>query len=109
VIHHPASGDLSCEAGQDYIRTLLTRRYAEMLEMNKISGWSMAEHHAYLQEFEARLTTPLETPSTKDLIPVSGPSPKGPQSPLWLLALGFGLIAAAFGLRLFLRKFSFNR
>lgn len=55
ILTHPAQGDLSCSAGQDYLEELYYRRQRELDEMNALTGWDTAKHARYVGEVRDRI------------------------------------------------------
>jgi hypothetical protein len=47
VIHYPAQGDLSCEAGKAYRETLTNRKTRELHELSALTGWPVYEYQSY--------------------------------------------------------------
>ena len=43
VLRHKATGDLSCQAGQNYLKQLYKRQEKEAATLASLTGWSMAE------------------------------------------------------------------
>jgi hypothetical protein len=66
VITHPASGDFSCDAGQNYLRDLEKRRKKEMNELTALTGWDNKYGDNYVKEFSNQIkeeSTPFVSPS----------------------------------------------
>jgi Na+-transporting NADH:ubiquinone oxidoreductase subunit NqrB len=71
VIHYPATGDLSCEAGQQYLQNLGMRKQRELQELYALTGWHRRDFSEYLRKSdfvpaqpdktEKGETTPLST------------------------------------------------
>jgi len=51
VIHHPAYGDLSCDAGQDYLDELRVRRKLEVDELKALTGWEKNNSFYYINQY----------------------------------------------------------
>jgi hypothetical protein len=51
ILTHPAQGDLSCDAGQSYLRDLTHRRKREVDELASLTGWRKAEYYKYIYQF----------------------------------------------------------
>lgn len=51
VIHHPATGDLSCEEGQYYLKDLVKRREKELHELARLTGWSVMKYKDYVSTY----------------------------------------------------------
>jgi hypothetical protein len=96
VLTNPASGDLSCASGQDYLEELYYRRHRELDELQALTGWDITKRQGYLKEVRDRL--PPERRNglpewTLPLDPGDGGN-AGPGSPdvQWTFALGSLLI-----------------
>ncbi len=50
VIHYPASGDLSCDAGKQYLQDLSLRKQRELQELRALTGWSRPDFMRYLKK-----------------------------------------------------------
>jgi hypothetical protein len=48
VIHHPVQGELNCEEGKEYKKTLRMRKQNELHELAALTGWSTSKWHGYL-------------------------------------------------------------
>ncbi len=55
VIHHPATGDLSCEGAEDYYTTVLHRREKELQNLAALTGWSTDRYSHYTSEYLRKL------------------------------------------------------
>jgi hypothetical protein len=51
VITHPASGDFSCEKGQQYLRKLASKRRGEVNELYALTGWNVEKYKTYIYEY----------------------------------------------------------
>lgn len=51
VLHHPATGDLSCGEGQEYLGKLTRRRHNEVQNLASLTGWSTAPYQEYIREY----------------------------------------------------------
>ena len=77
VLNHPATGDLSCEAGQDYLEDLYYRRARELDEMHALSGWDISRHGDYLADVRRKMT-----PERRNALePIALPGGNGPEGP----------------------------
>ncbi len=107
IITHPASGNFSCDAGQDYLETLVQRRQTEIDELEALAGWTSNKYQYYIYEYAKYMNDPKHDKG--NLIP---PTPITPQNPndglgngganvLWemLLYLFVGLIGTTIGIR----------
>lgn len=95
ILTHPAQGDLSCEAGQEYLEDLVYRRKKELDELAALTGWDVSMNRGYVREFEKQLIK-----EEKNSIPPVLPSGPG-TGPLGLLGL-IAVQAAALVLLIFL-------
>lgn len=50
IVRHPATGDLSCEEGQKYLKELRMRKKKELDELAALTGWSWSRYKWYLGE-----------------------------------------------------------
>ncbi len=55
ILTHPAQGDLSCDAGQDYLETLYNKRNREIDEVYALAGWNRDGSDGYLNEFSSQM------------------------------------------------------
>ena len=55
IITHPANGDLTCDAGQDYLHSLVNRRQRELSEMEALTGWSASGYPYYVKKYKKQL------------------------------------------------------
>lgn len=55
ILTHPASGDFSCDAGQEYLRDLQNRRRKEIDELIALTDWNARHSYNYINEFSNRL------------------------------------------------------
>jgi hypothetical protein len=51
ILTHPAQGDLSCEAGQSYLKDLTNRRKREVDELTALAGWRKADYYKYIYHY----------------------------------------------------------
>lgn len=52
IMRHPAKGDLTCTAGQNYLQTLHDRRVQEVKNLAELTNWSIAEYQGYIREYD---------------------------------------------------------
>lgn len=50
VIHHPATGDLSCSEGQNYLSELRARKRVELINLAKLTGWKTSQFLPYYNQ-----------------------------------------------------------
>ncbi|MEL6255387.1 MAG: DUF2330 domain-containing protein [Bacteroidota bacterium] len=55
IMRHPAEGDLSCSAGQNYLQTLHDRRVQEVKNLAQLTDWSIAEYQGYIREYDKKM------------------------------------------------------
>lgn len=48
IVRHPATGDLSCDAGKKYLKELRMRKKKELDELTALTGWSWSRYSWYL-------------------------------------------------------------
>lgn len=60
VIHHPATGDLSCAEGQNYLNELKTRKRNELSNLAKLTGWKTNQFGAYYYQHQFNPKTILQ-------------------------------------------------
>lgn len=87
VIHHPATGDLSCDAGKQYLKDLENRRKMEVDELRALTGWDKKKYQYYIEQYSEEengstpIGTTIDTPNT----------PSGPSAPFqminWIIML----------------------
>lgn len=51
IITHPAKGELSCSAGQDYLYNLQMKRNKELQELAALTGWDVSKYGYYANEY----------------------------------------------------------
>jgi len=93
VLTNPATGDLSCASGQDYLEELYYRRHRELEELQALTGWDITKRQGYLKEVGDRLPPERRNSLpewTLPLGPNDGGGGTGPGTPgtQWPLALG---------------------
>jgi len=52
---YPASGDFTCDAGQDYLYELNNRRKKEVDELAALTGWNTSTGASYIREYNKYL------------------------------------------------------
>ncbi len=82
ILRHPAQGDLSCDAGQDYLEELVYRRKKELDELAALTGWDVSMNRNYVRKYEKE----LQKKEKQNSIPLALPIGPG-NGPLGLLAL----------------------
>ncbi len=92
VLTNPATGDLSCASGQDYLEELYYRRHRELEELQALTGWDITKRQGYLKEVGDRLPPERRNSLPEWTLPLgpndgggTGPGTPGTQ---WPLALG---------------------
>ena len=96
VLTHPATGDLSCPEGQEYLEGLFYRRQRELQEMNALAGWDMAKRQYYVNEVRDLLSPERRNGLDLTVVPDGGDDGPGapPRMPFALLwAAGLMLLA----------------
>lgn len=51
IITHPAKGEFSCSAGQDYLYNLEMKRSKELQELAALTGWDVSKYGYYTSEY----------------------------------------------------------
>jgi len=99
ILTHPASGDLSCEQGQNYLSDLYNRRKREIDEVYALAGWNYNTlATGYLNEIVGQMKEKPQQDQKNEFIPTlpDSPSPDGNSSnplPGILIILSMLLIA----------------
>ena len=55
VLTHPATGDLTCDEGQNYLRNLVYRRQNELDELASLTGWNVSGFDWYVKRYSMHL------------------------------------------------------
>lgn len=55
VMHHPATGDLSCDAGVKYKENLTNRRTKELSELAALTDWNVSKYTKYVSDGSGRI------------------------------------------------------
>ena len=84
VVTNPASGDMSCSAGQDYLRDLEHRRKREVDELAALTGWKNARYASYIYEYSDR----IHEPERNEGLPFIPWSTGGPAAGAIIILLG---------------------
>ncbi|MCH2215624.1 MAG: DUF2330 domain-containing protein [Flavobacteriales bacterium] len=69
VITHPAKGDLTCSAGQEYIRKLESLRSMEVSELSALAGWKNPNYLDYITEYSQRSQSDKFAPNKNNFFP----------------------------------------
>lgn len=85
ILTHPATGDLSCDAGQDYLEDLVYRRKKELDELAALTGWDVSMNRDYVRDYEKQLNKQEKKNNLPPLLP-TGPN-SGPWGLLGLIAV----------------------
>lgn len=94
ILTHPAQGDLTCAAGQDYLEELYYRRVREMDELYALTGWDLSANRDYMNEVRGKLSP--ERRNTLDVLPVPSGGDGG-SSNGWKLVLAVSAVLAGLG------------
>jgi hypothetical protein len=97
ILTHPATGDLSCNAGQDYLQDLFYRRTREMDELYALTGWDLSKERNYMNEVKGRMTPERRNGMELPYFPTGGDGGNGPNGPV---AFILGLLALLIGSQL---------
>ncbi|NNC83723.1 MAG: DUF2330 domain-containing protein, partial [Flavobacteriales bacterium] len=86
IITNPATGDMSCQQGQDYLRDLEFRRKREVDELAALTGWNDPRYARYIYEYSDRIHEPNRG-SMIPFVPAPGDS-NGPGGGSWQAIVG---------------------
>lgn len=88
ILTHPASGEFSCQEGQEYLTELRNRRMKEVDELITLTDWEGQHAYNYIHEYSNRIK------KDRNDAPVVIPFIQGGKGPLSLLML-FALLSLA--------------
>lgn len=94
ILTHPATGDLSCNAGQDYLEDLFYRRTREMDELYALTGWDLSKERNYMNEVKGKMNPTRRNGLDVPYIPSNGNGGNGLNGPM---AFVLGLLALLLG------------
>lgn len=94
ILTHPAQGDLTCQAGQDYLEELYYRRVREMDELYALTGWDLSTNRDYMNEVRGKLSP--QRRNGLDIVPIPGDGDGG-NGTGWKLVLGISAVLAGLG------------
>lgn len=69
VMTYPPSGDLSCEAGQNYILELYTKRKKEVDELAALTGWNEKDGEDYINAFNSQIVPSKSEEKKNEFLP----------------------------------------
>jgi hypothetical protein len=69
IMTYPAQGDLSCDAGQNYLSDLYNRRKKEIDEVSALTGWSDDGSSNYLNEYNSQMKSKPEEIKKNEFAP----------------------------------------
>ena len=98
ILTNPATGDLSCEAGQKYCAQMVKKRANELETLHELASWNTSQYKAYVQEFYNKLDDPRllydvdDSDNKNEIFPVFNDNHKDPGLGLKLLILASILI-----------------
>lgn len=52
IMRHPANGDFSCSAGQEYLTSLHNRRIEEVKNLATLTNWDISAYGNYVKEYD---------------------------------------------------------
>lgn len=55
IMTHVASGNLSCDAGQEYLYGVVDRTKRELDELAVLTGWDTQKYNWYVQQYESKI------------------------------------------------------
>ncbi|MFP5470005.1 MAG: DUF2330 domain-containing protein [Bacteroidia bacterium] len=56
IMTHTATGDLTCDAGQNYLYSVVDRTKKELDELAVLTGWDTQKYNWYVQQYESRIS-----------------------------------------------------
>ncbi len=94
VIRHPATGDFSCEAGEEYLEKVVDRRKKELEEVAILANWDISAYGNYVKPYEKQLKLHNASSETEknEVLPILPALPPGPPAMLNYVFLLFGLV-----------------
>lgn len=102
VITHPATGELECEQGQQYLQKLVINREDELHQLAMLTGWDISNHSDYVEVYKKM----IKDKDDRDGFIPEDSSPedvgKGDLSngwQIWLIAVG-GILLLLFGYKI---------
>jgi len=75
IITNPASGDFSCDAGQEYLSQMINRRQRELDELQALAGWNPTDRPFYIEGYRKLLN---EGADRNDVVAPLLPTSTGP-------------------------------
>ena len=112
VIRHPATGDLSCDDGQKYIKELVQRREKELHTLARLTGQDVGEYTNYITAYASKLKENKEETKKNNILPVNDNfNDKGTGlgvKPLFYISIGVIFLLVVV-LPFFLGKAQFNK
>lgn len=57
IMNHPASGDMSCQGAQAYLKGLIERQEQELRNLEKLTGWNTAKYQSYIDPYRKQLNS----------------------------------------------------
>lgn len=98
ILTHPATGDLSCDEGQNYLSDLYNKRKREIDEAYALAGWNYDTKAAkYLNEFVSQMKEKPQSEQRNEFIPGLPNNPTDdPSNPLPGLLIIVTMLAIAF-------------
>ena len=58
ILTNPATGDLTCDAGQKYVANLVKNRANELEELHDLTSWNTSQYKGYVKEYYDQLKDP---------------------------------------------------
>jgi hypothetical protein len=87
ILTHPATGDLTCSDGVQYVEDLKNRRSLELQELGALTGWNTSKYHKYAEKGTGEIDE-----RRFDSGPIGGSAPKGPLPGLPYLFFGLSIV-----------------
>lgn len=115
IITNAATGDLSCEAGQEYCVKVVKRRADELENLNDLTAWNTQDYKDYVRAYYDKLEDPTlmnrieADPKRNDVFPFFPGDRNDPKGGLkWLILAGiFAFMGCIVGVRMY-RKAAFG-
>lgn len=106
ILNHPATGDLTCDAGENYLENLESRRKVEVDELAALAGWTNPNYRDYITEYSKYKKDGKYAPKrnfTPPFLPINS-TPQPPSGGKWLMVIA-GLLGIAILWRLRQKQF----
>lgn len=98
ILTHPATGEFTCEAGQEYLVDLYNRRKREIDEVTALTGWSRSGSATYQNEYNQFIDKSTKDKNEKEEGPHGWLEDFKNNPSKWLLVAAV-LLVVVFGMR----------